>query len=494
MSDPSALNVPVHQALTSDMLLGLKPAAPKSRSYRISIAPVNKSVFAPADQIIFELPTGRKGTWLDQSQSYLKFSVQFASTAATVAAPGGSGIYLENTAYSFFQRMDLYHSSNLLETINEYGQLANFLIDTSLTQSDKAGLSPLIGSNPYFNSVNSAAPAVASAVASTQVPGDRSGLVVASATALSAGIPYTFSLPLLSGVIGVNASKMLPVGKLNSPIRVELYLSALDDAIYYGTAAAGASWQIINVEFCACYVELQDDNLDIHMEPGQEEYISTTTYRQASTYLPAATSGEFTTLLPFRAASITALYARFRNYGTATQGANASAAYRKSSSISPNASYIYYRIGSSLYPNKPIYLLNGSLVGNGSEAYAELMKSFHALSSSIGNTSILYNQYNVSATALQGFAAGYTPVAKTGAQIDTHGNAFCLGIECQSFSNRNDSILSGISTLNSQIYFTCGIQSGQTAGGASNFNYTIDFFSQMDMILIIRDGIMSARF
>ena len=40
MSDPSQLHVPIHTALTSDMMLGLKPSAPKSRSYRISIAPI----------------------------------------------------------------------------------------------------------------------------------------------------------------------------------------------------------------------------------------------------------------------------------------------------------------------------------------------------------------------------------------------------------------------------------------------------------------------
>ena len=128
MSDPSAIFLPVHQALTSDMMLGLKPSAPKSRSYRISVAPLNGSTFGPSSQIIWELPTGRRGTWLDQSQSYIKFSVQCVTANACAAnAPGG--IYIENTAYSFFQRLDIYNSSNLLETISEYGQLANFLID-----------------------------------------------------------------------------------------------------------------------------------------------------------------------------------------------------------------------------------------------------------------------------------------------------------------------------------------------------------------------------
>jgi hypothetical protein len=518
MSDPSAMNIPVHQALTSDMLLGLKPSAPKSRSYRRSIAPINKSVFNPGDQIIFEFPTGRKGTWLDQSQSYLKFSVQFAATAAV--AVGGSGIYLDNSAYSFIQRMDIYNSSNLLETINEYGQLTNFLMDTSLTISDKAGLSTLIGTNPtnatYMNMTSAAAvfagaaTTFVGATTQPQVAGDRSGLSVTAANgagAIGGAIPYTFSLPLLSGIIGINASKMLPVGKLHAPIRVEMYLSANDDAIYYGTGGLGAIWQIVNVEFCACYVEIQDDSLDTNPAPGEQEYISTTTYRQASTYMPAATSGEFTTLLPFRAASITALYARFRPFGTAVQGANGTAAYRKGASINPNLSFYYFRIGSSVYPNKPVYLTNGSLVGTGAEAYGELLKSFHALSSTIGNTALTYNSYNVAATATQGFALNYVPgskslaattaVAATGVvpPIDTHGNAFAIGLECQSFSNRNDTILSGISTLNSQIYFTGGIANGLTAGGvANNYNYTIDFFSQMDMVLVMQDGILSAKF
>ena len=390
-----------------------------------------------------------------------------------------------------------------METTNEYGQLCNFLLDTSLTQSDKAGLSPLIGTNwnstiltagaSYANNAN--CPQI-------QVPGDRSGISFITDTAYSTTTPYTFCLPLLSGVVGVNASKMIPVGALNSPIRLEMTLSSNDDAIYYGTAGAGATWQLVNVEFNACFVELYDDILSSQFQSGIPQYISTTTYRQASTYIPSATSGEFTTLLPFRCASLNALYARFRNFSTAVQGANATAAYRKSSSINPNFSSVYFRISSSIYPNKPIYLINGQLVSSGGEGYAELMKSFHALSQSIGNSAITHNNYNVCATATKGWTIGYTPSSKlaqttqsSGATgLDTHANAFAIGIECQSMSNRNDQILSGISTLNSQIFFTAVVNSGATCGGTNNYNYTADFFAQLDMILVIQDGVMSAKF
>jgi hypothetical protein len=55
---------------------------------------------------------------------------------------------------------------------------------------------------------------------------------------------------------------------------------------------------------------------------------------------------------------MTSLYARFRNQASALQGANATAAYRKSSSVILNFSS-YARIGASLYPNKPVFLING---------------------------------------------------------------------------------------------------------------------------------------
>ena len=493
MSDSSQLHIPMHTALTSDMMLGLKASAPRSRSYRLSVAPLNKTVFTSTDQIIFELPTGRRGTWLDQSQTYLKFSVQ-CKTNAAVNQYTLNGVNIENTAYSFFNRLDVYHSSNLLEQISEYGQLANMLLDAQLTQSEKAGMSAMIGSNSYTASYIPGASVVATTAITIAppliTPGDRSGQSIAGQTTFAAAIPYNFCLPVLSGVVGVNASKMLPLGKLSSPIRLEFYTAANDDAIYYGLAGVGATWQLVNVELCCCYVELLDDHLEHN---GGIEYISTSTYRNSSTAIPAATSGEFTTLLPFRAASIKALYARFLPFVSAVQGVEASAAYRKSASINPNISSYFFRVGSSIYPNKPVYLIS-SQQQTGAEGYAELIKSFHALSSTEGNPSLLYNQYNVCSTAVGGWAVNYGPASQLN-NAGTHNNGFCIGLELESFSNRNDTILSGISTLNSQIYFTANIYTGTLAGGTGTYNYTAQFFSHMDMILVIDEaGVMSAKF
>ena len=98
------------------------------------------------------------------------------------------------------------------------------------------------------------------------------------------------------------------------------------------------------------------------------------------------------------------------------------------------------------------------------------------------------------ATATQGWALANVPGSKTNGTIDTHYNAFHIGQELETFSNRRDTILSGVSTLNTQTFFTGIINSGATAGGTNSYNYNVHFFANFDMILVIQDGIMSAKF
>ena len=148
MTDSSAIQIPLGKALTGDMMYGIKPTAPRSRSYKMNLPPMNKNIFVGGDQVVFEIPTGRAGSYLDYSQSFYKFSVQCATT--TLCTAGGSGVYVDNTAYSFFQRQDILHSSNVLESQNEIGQLANYLIDNTLSASQKAGLSAMIGCNQHY--------------------------------------------------------------------------------------------------------------------------------------------------------------------------------------------------------------------------------------------------------------------------------------------------------------------------------------------------------
>jgi hypothetical protein len=496
MSDPSAIQVPVQTAVTSDMALGLKPACPKSRVYRQNISPNNKQIFTANDVIYIDIPTGRPGTWFDPSQSYLKFSVQCATTTACNTATNIDGVFVDNSAYSFLQRLDVYCGSNQIETISGYGALCNQMLDIQLSANDKAGLSTMIGTNPYTTIVNTGATyAQYSEPITVQYPGDRSGLGLTTTTSLSSAIPYTFCLPLLSGTVGVSASKYIPVSLLKSPINLQIYTSANDDAIKYDTAGAGATWQIINVEFVATFIEIDSPQYAMEIQEGVPIYISTKSWRQSGFTVTANSTGEITNLLSFRMASLCSLLGRFRNFSSAVQGANASSAYRLSSSVNPNISSYYFKLGSQVIPNKPVYLYNGSLVGNGSEGFAELQKSVHALSATVGNSAFNSNCYNVAVSANGQWSTFFGPGTASGIKargvVDSCQNAFAIGQEFETFNHKSDVILSGISTLNTNLFFTMSIISGATTGAS---NIVADFYANYDVILIIQDGQMMAKF
>jgi hypothetical protein len=113
--------------------------------------------------------------------------------------------------------------------------------------------------------------------------------------------------------------------------------------------------------------------------------------------------------------------------------------------------------------------MNGYIVGSGSEAMAELQKSFRSLASIISESAIKANEYNVSSTA---YASGqwrlcYVPGSKTTGVVGTEANASAIGLELQSYSNRTDTIMSGINTLDTQMFFTANIYPGLTAGGTN---------------------------
>jgi hypothetical protein len=497
MTDTSHFGIPLEHRLTQDMQYGLKPSALPSRSTRLSLTPNNGTTFTPNSQIKFDIPVGKGlNCFLDHTQSYKKFGVQFQTTAAANA--GGTGVYLDNSAYSFFQQQIISHVGQPLETLNQYGQFANFWLDCTLNRSQKAGLSAMIGTNPYTNLACVATNAAVSYGGSTatsiinQTEGDRSGLSVTTTTAIATSPVYNFCLPIMSGIIGANASKMLPMNKLSSALQLEYYLSANDDAVYYGTAGAGCTWQIVNMELELCYVNI-DTGMDLI--PRDDLYISSSTYRQASATITSTQSGDINIIVPFRYTSLNAMYVRFRNQASAVQGANATAAARLSCSINPNLSYWQFKMGQSVFPIKPVYQINGYITGSGAEAFTELQKSFRSLTTISGEPAIKANEYNVSATAYTNgqWTTSYQPGSRGAGNQGTETNAYAIGLELQSYSNRTDSIFSGVNCQNTtNFYFTGTIYTGLTAGGASGYNYTVDMFGTYDFVIKIDQfGIMT---
>ena len=83
----------------------IKRRAMASRSYRVRIAPSNKTSFGANETIFLDLPSNLSGTFMDMSQTYLRFKVTY--TNASVGATNAVQVLALDKcgAYGFMQRV-----------------------------------------------------------------------------------------------------------------------------------------------------------------------------------------------------------------------------------------------------------------------------------------------------------------------------------------------------------------------------------------------------
>jgi hypothetical protein len=183
--------------------------------------------------------------------------------------------------------------------------------------------------------------------------------------------------------------------------------------------------------------------------------------------------------------------------------------YSISSRLNPTITSFWYRIGSVLCPARPIALSNNQNTYGYSEAFMEIQKSFHSVTSPEYTGSIAYQNYAICDAAADlgvgGVATG--GVYASGSGLSSYTNGFALALECESFSGKSNVLLSGLNTLNSNIFFEAnlGYSVATALIGSGNANtmadikgpqsaFTLDFFANFDIIYVIQDGQMTARF
>jgi len=530
MTDSSIL-LPNTQAVTSDCLYNLKPSAVRSRSYRASIPPTNKSSFVPGDTMIFYVPGGRRNTYLDTAQSYIRYTIKNNDTSYS-ATFDGSGACVLN-------RLDAFHGSNLLETIQQYNAVYNYILDVQTNAASRIGMSAAYGFNTNLtgglyitesqSSSTTATTIIITAansaiqpgqiVVGTNIPpnttvisvsgttittsggmtvatltqdvefyssGSPLSVVRAGSTLAASGGSQTICMPVMSGVIGMYSEKALPIGLLVDDIRLEFSLEQnLIGMVWSGTPTN--NWTITNAELELCIIELSDEGEQMVRSitpPERPIYIHSSSWRHYVSSLAASTSGMYSTLVPARFASVKQLVLCPRR----STEINSATSYSLSSRINPNIQTYWWRCGSSIIPNKYITLDNGGSTTAGfAEGFTELLRSWHALNSYYISTSLPYNVYNVADGGAATFANGNIQ------SISTFSNSFLNGFviaqELESFAQKNDVMIAGLNTLSSQVFFECNI-----ASTGPTVSYTLDFYAWYDQILVLENGILSVRF
>eukprot|EP00873_Tetraselmis_striata_P034696 jgi/Tetstr1/454960/TSEL_041821.t1 len=159
----------------------------------------------------------KRASVLSGRQSYLKF---------TINDPDANALAPDYTADSFIEALELYHGSNLLEQLRQYGALLCLIRDWQ--------------GNTNVSAIMEAQHATTA----------RTGAVVAAS-----GGSVTVCLPILSGIIGAMSPMYFPAYACsNGDLRQELTLAS---AVAGAVATTGVSaWTISNPELVLEYVEL----------------------------------------------------------------------------------------------------------------------------------------------------------------------------------------------------------------------------------------------
>ena len=439
--------LPNQIGITSDVLFNFKNSAVPCRSYRCSIPTNNASTFSPQSTAIFSIPA-RRNCFLDTQQTYLRTTIKNND--------GVSSITLDSNGACVINSLNIYSGSNLLESVQQYNVLYSYLMDFQMDIANRLGASCTLGGSGTLSTAS----------------GD-----VRKGQSIALGKSLTTCMPVLSGVIGTLGEKMLPLN-ISDDLRVELQLEALNSSIV--ATLAVSPWIVSNMELVVTIVELSDAGMGMvqSVTPfSRPVYLHSSSYRHyVATQLTTAGQGSY--LVPARFASLKNLIVCPRG---ATQ-AGALNSYSLSSRANPNWTQYYWRLGSLLCPQKPVNLTSGF-----AESFAELQRSFHGLSNNLFSGSIQSTVYNVAETADATVGDG-SYVIQLQADANSYKNGFAIAQELESFSNRNDTILSGINCLGSSIFFepTSTIATGQ--------NYILDFYAYHDMILVLENGLYSVKF
>jgi len=172
MTDSQSL-IPNSLGLTVDLLYYLKKSSGRGRSYRCSVQPTNAQTFSPGSTTILYIPCGRRNTFLDPQQSYIKFTLLNNDTANTINVDG--------CAASLINRIDTFHASNPLESIIQYNV---FLMDFQTNSAQKLACSNHMGfSSTIVNSVTIPALPISLTTAGANVAGLANGAAVGTSAA-----------------------------------------------------------------------------------------------------------------------------------------------------------------------------------------------------------------------------------------------------------------------------------------------------------------------
>jgi len=407
----------------------------------MSVNPVNGSSWAVGAtgggaRIRFEIPLGNRNEFHDYSMSYLKFKLT-NTTVDNVAAD--KLMNLGGGVAGIIRRLEVWHNSNPLESINEYHRLYYSLVDINMNAADRLESSTFEGG---------------------------SDVNVRQGVGFAAAGDAVFCLPVMSGVLGQQLDKYMPVGLMSGKLILELELEDANTALVSALATDVLGYTISEVEYMINVVKL-DESITQSIEQqmianGGFLYLHGESYRMTSKNVPAnAAASSITETIGANFASLKTIYAGLFNNAIRTTNTSFSITGRNKGTLTQ----YQWQIGDMYLPAKAVVV-----PALASEAYHELLKGFHAIGYSLGG-SMSTAEYNLLTDG-----------------ANANNGAFLIAIDTEAVARKGALLSSGLNTTSQSVVFRADFGAGMTSD-------TIVFYSHFDHILVLDEtGSMTVRF
>lgn len=309
-------------------------------------------------------------------------------------------------------------------------------------------------------------------------------------------VSYTFCIPIMSGILGPQQSKYIPVGALAADLRLELGLAPFEQAFKSVGAlckhTAPASIRDTSYEYTFCdgprvlealqktpynykqnisisglelqleYIEVSSDvQSSIEGSTGNQYVFSFESFSNFQNAIPADATA-FTQLIGAKFSSIKTVLSLFRDANHINRVTRAGVTSRVnpfsvrpnrpefgptngeplSCEVYPGGIGYYYSIGATHYPTRPIM--------SDQEAYYEALKAQHMVTGTPIGT---INQNNWTISARRDADGGGASRAYFGACQE--GGTFFAAQNFESQSHKSAFVESGINTLSQNMYLHC---------------------------------------
>jgi hypothetical protein len=457
MSLPQALNY-----------VSNKPLAGSGKPY-INRYRSDNSSYVDKDIIRFEIPTGRQGSYIFPSDCFIEGKIKVTSTSGSTASTTAAVTYIDQSIYSIFNRMRVYHGNVLLEDVLYTNKIWTSVYDLQVSGEERRNdcITKCV-----FDSNTSGVSAYNTGVLGAQF--------ISSSTnsAASTSSLFDFAIVLPSSILGSLAQKALPVGLMGaSSIYLELELAPVGMA-FVGSATVNSldSYSVQDIYFNAKQTTLPTDidNLLIQSTGGIINLPAVAYKSEAKTI--ATSTSNFNDKFSFQFSSLKNFMFFVQNSATAIGGVGTSAAIKyRSITARPraNISEFFLTINGESYPSQP--------VTGYARTFAEVLRAWDSLTDTNGGGIISLANYTIDTNTA-------TDDVLNAAYGSTVQKRYIAGLDLDRFNHSSDTLMSGTSSIGQLV----NLQLTMTT--ATSDNLTLYAYVQYDVLYHLENGLLSPKF